>query len=162
MINTPRRALLTAGASAIGTALAGCLTAGTDNWEGAETIPATSATMYKGPNCNCCDSYGEYLDASLTADLETVVTEDLTAVKTDHGIGLDLRSCHTVELDEYLIEGHIPAETVSTLFEDEPEISGIALPGMPPGSPGMGGEKGETWTIYEIHSGSDPAVYTEL
>lgn len=129
MINTPRRALLTAGASAIGTAFAGCLTAGTDNWEGEETIPATSATMYKGPNCNCCDSYGEYLDASLTADLETVVTEDLTAVKTDHGISSDLRSCHTVELGEYLVEGHIPAETVSTLFEDEPEISGIALQG---------------------------------
>ncbi|PGF14166.1 metal-binding protein [Natrinema sp. CBA1119] len=162
MINTSRRAVLTAGASTIGAAFAGCLTDGTDEWETDETIPVTSATMYKGPNCSCCDSYGEHLDASLRTDLETSVTEDLTAVKNNHGIDANLRSCHTIELDDYLIEGHIPAEIVTTLFKDEPKISGIALPGMPPGSPGMGGEKSGTWTVYEIHSGDSPTVYTKL
>lgn len=180
-MSTPsRRTVLTAGASAFGVAFAGCLTGGADgadgtdgtdgadgvdgneDWDVSEPIPATAATMYKGPTCDCCDSYAEYLDASLEADLETVVTDDLRAVKDDYGIDADLRSCHTVELDDYLVEGHVPAEPVSALFDDELEIAGIALPGMPPGSPGMGGEKDETWTVYEIRPGTDPAVYTTL
>lgn len=162
MIDTSRRAALLAGASAIGTALAGCLSDGTDEWETDKTISATAATMYKGPSCDCCDVYAEYFDDSFTTDLETVVSEDLAALKDNHGINTDLRSCHTVELDDYLVEGHVPAETVATLLEDEPDISGIALPGMPAGSPGMGGKKDETWTVYEIRAGDEPAVYTEL
>ncbi|MFA9501182.1 DUF411 domain-containing protein [Natrinema sp. H-ect1] len=162
MTHTSRRTLLTAGASTIGLALAGCLTDGAGERTPDEPIPATTATMYKGPNCRCCDSYGEHLDASLETDLETVVANDLTAVKDDRGIDADLRSCHTVELDGYLVEGHVPAATVATLLEDEPEIAGIALPGMPSGSPGMGGEKRGTWQVYELRSGDEPAVYAEL
>lgn len=162
MTETPRRAVLAAGAGAIGLGLAGCLSDGAGDWDADGTIPATSATMYKGPTCSCCDAYAEYLGDFLETELETVVAEDLTAVKAEYGIDPDLQSCHTVELDGYLVEGHVPAEPVATLFETEPEIAGIALPGMPPGSPGMGGEKAETWTVYEIRPGDDPAVYAEL
>ncbi|WP_312910383.1 DUF411 domain-containing protein [Natronosalvus caseinilyticus] len=161
MRETSRRAALLAGGSALAVALTGCLSDGTDGWETDEAIPVTAATMYKGPNCNCCDGYAEYLDDSLTTDLETVVPDDLEAVKADRGIEPDLRSCHTLELDGYLVEGHVPAETIAALFEDEPDIAGIALPGMPPGSPGMGGKKDETWSVYEIRVGGDSAVYTE-
>ncbi|MFC6717166.1 DUF411 domain-containing protein [Natrialbaceae archaeon GCM10025810] len=162
MVDTSRRAALLASASAIGIAFAGCLSDGSGDWETDESIPVTAATMYKGPSCDCCDVYAEYLDDALTTNLETVVSEDLEALKDDRGIDSDIRSCHTVELDDYLVEGHVPAETVSMLFEDGPDISGIALPGMPSGSPGMGGEKDKTWTVYEIRSGDDPSVYTEL
>lgn len=162
MAETSRRATLAAGASALAVALAGCLTTGTEDWEIDESIPATSATMYMGPSCNCCEVYAEYLDDALTTELETVVTEEFTAVKDDYGIDDSLRSCHTVKADDYVIEGHIPAEIVATLFDDEPDIAGIALPGMPAGSPGMGGEKDETWTVYEIGTADEPGVYTEL
>ncbi|USZ70721.1 DUF411 domain-containing protein [Natronosalvus halobius] len=162
MRETSRRAALLAGGSAIGIALAGCLSDGTDEWETDDAIPATAATMYKGSNCDCCDVYAEYLDDFLTTDLETVVPDDLEDFKDDRGIEPDLRSCHTVELDDYLVEGHVPAEIIATLFEDEPSIAGIALPGMPPGSPGMGGKKDETWPVYEIRFEGGPKVYTEL
>lgn len=162
MIDTSRRVVLAAGASALGIALAGCLSDGTDEWEIEESIPATSATLYQGPSCDCCDVYAEYLDDSLQTDIETVVTENLTAVKDEHGIDSDLQSCHTVELDNYVVEGHLPAEVIATLVKEEPDITGIALPGMPAGSPGMGGTKSETWTVYEINADGEQAVYTEL
>ncbi len=162
MVYTSRREVLAAGAAALGSALAGCLSDGTDEWEIDKSIPITSATMYTGPSCDCCDVYAEYLDDSLQTDIETVVTENLTAVKDEHGIDSDLQSCHTVKLDSYVVEGHIPAEVIDTLVEDEPDIAGIALPGMPAGSPGMGGTKSETWTVYEIASDGEQAVYTEL
>lgn len=162
MVEMSRRATLAAGGSAIAIALAGCLTGGTGDWENEETIPATSATIYMGPSCNCCEVYAEYLDDALTTELETVVTEEYRGVKDDHGIDDALRSCHTVEAGDYVIEGHIPAEIVATLFEDGPDIAGIALPGMPAGSPGMGGEKDEIWTVYEIGPDDEPGVYTEF
>lgn len=154
---------LLACANTVGIALAGCLgDDGTDEWEPDEDIPATTATIYMGPNCACCEEYAKYLDESITANLETVTTGDLTALKDDRGIDDDLRSCHTVALDEYVVEGHVPAETVGTLMEEQPAIAGIALPGMPAGSPGMGGEKTTTWTVYEIRPGEEPTVYAEL
>lgn len=162
MVDTSRRALLLAGASALGGTLAGCLGGGTEEWEIDEPIPVTSATLYAGPNCDCCDVYAEYLDESLETNVETVVTDNLGAKKDEYGIDSDLRSCHTVELDDYIVEGHIPAEVVATLVENEPDITGIALPGMPAGSPGMGGTKSETWTMYVIDTGEEQTVYTEL
>jgi len=106
--------------------------------------------------------YPTTLDDSLQPELETVVTDDLAAVKSEYGIDDNVESCHTVALDSYVVEGHIPASVVATLFEDEPDIAGIALPGMPAGTPGMGGTKSETWTVYEIDPSGEPAVYTEL
>lgn len=162
MGTTSRRGVLAAGASAVGIAVAGCLDGGTDDGTVDESIPATAATLYKGPNCTCCDAYAAYLDEHVDATLETVVPADLAAVKADRGIGSDLRSCHTVELDDYLVEGHVPVELVAALFDEEPAIDGIALPGMPPGTPGMGGEKSGTWTVYEIRPGGERVVYAEL
>lgn len=162
MVYTSRRVVLATGAGALGSALAGCLSDGTDEWEIDDSIPVTSAMMYKGPSCDCCDVYAEYLDDSLQTDVETVVTDDLTAVKEEYGIDTDLHSCHTVKLENYVVEGHVPAEVVATVVKDEPDITGIALPGMPAGSPGMGGTKSETWTVYEIDSDSEQVVYTEL
>lgn len=162
MGETSRRGLLAAGASAAGLAVAGCLDGGTEDGTVDESIPATTATLYMGPNCDCCEAYAAYLDEHVDAALETVVPADLAGLKADRGIDPDLRSCHTVELDGYVIEGHVPAELVAALVGEEPAIDGIALPGMPAGSPGMGGEKSGTWTVYEIRSGAERVVYAEL
>lgn len=162
MVYTSRRVALAAGTSAIGIALAGCLSDGTEERDVDESIPISSATMYMGPSCSCCDVYADYLDQALQTDLETVVTENLASVKAENGIGPDLQSCHTVKLDDYVVEGHIPDEVIATLVEDGHDITGIALPGMPAGTPGMGGTKSETWTVYEIDPDGEQAVYTEL
>ncbi|AUX10727.1 metal-binding protein [Halalkaliarchaeum desulfuricum] len=161
MTHTTRRALL-ATTAAVGASIAGCLGDATDDWAVEDTVPATAATLYQGPNCNCCEVYADYLDDHLDGGLEVVVTEDLGAIKTERGIDVDLHSCHTVDFDGYVVEGHVPVEVIVQLFEEGPDLDGIALPGMPSGSPGMGGSKDETWTIYGFSADESPTVYTEL
>lgn len=157
-----RRGFLATGATIVGVAVAGCLGDGTDEWTIDRTLSASTATQYQGPDCGCCDVYAEYLDDHLEAELDVVVTDDLAGVKREYGIESDLQSCHTVEIGGYVVEGHVPVEVIETVLEDGPDIEGIALPGMPPGSPGMGGEKDRTWTIYAIDSEETTTVYTEL
>lgn len=82
--------------------------------------------------------------------VETVMVDDTAAVKEDHGIPEELWSCHTTLIDGYYIEGHVPVDVIARLLEERPAIDGIALPGMPSGSPGMDGEKEEPWVIYAI------------
>lgn len=157
-----RRTLLAAGASTLGLATAGCLGDGTGEWESDTTIQATIATQYQGPNCDCCDGYARYLQGHLETTLDVDVRDDLAAVKDERGIDSRLQSCHTVELDEYVVEGHIPVEVIGRLLEDGPDIAGIALPGMPAGTPGMGGTKDGTWTVYVIGSGDEFRTFTEV
>lgn len=161
MTHTTRRAFLATGTAAIGASIAGCLGDSTDDWKVDDTVPATATTVYQGPGCNCCEVYADYLDDHLEGDLDVVVTEELDAIKTERGVDVDLHSCHTVDLDGYVVEGHVPVEVIVQLFEEEPDLDGIALPGMPSGSPGMGGSKDGTWTIYGFAVGETPIEYTE-
>jgi hypothetical protein len=67
--------------------------------------------------------------------------EALVDLKESLGITPELASCRTAEIEGYIIEGHVPADVIEELLQEQPEIVGLALPGMPPGSPGMGGEQ---------------------
>ena len=87
-------------------------------------------------------------------EVESVVTDDVSAIKDDLQIPEEMRSCHTAIIGEYFIEGHVPVEAIQRLLEEQPDIDGIALPGMPQGSPGMSGEKSEPWVIYAVTGGS--------
>lgn len=69
--------------------------------------------------------------------VQEVDTSDLDAVKADHDVPFPLHACHTAIVDGYVVEGHVPAEDVRRLLEERPDIDGIAVPGMPVGSPGM-------------------------
>jgi hypothetical protein len=82
--------------------------------------------------------------------VETVMTEDTSAIKEEYGIPEELWSCHTAIVDGYYIEGHVPIDVVLKLLDERPPIDGIALPGMPSGSPGMDGEKDGPWVIYAV------------
>jgi hypothetical protein len=79
--------------------------------------------------------------------------DDMTLMKDGLGIPLDMRSCHTSMVGDYFLEGHIPIEAISKLLDEGPTIDGLALPGMPSGSPGMGGAKTVPFTIYAIVDG---------
>jgi len=81
------------------------------------------------------------------------MVDDMTDIKDDLGIPQDMRSCHTSMVEDYFLEGHVPVEAIRKLLEEQPAIDGIALPGMPSGSPGMSGEKTEPFTIYAIVDG---------
>ena len=115
------------------------------------------ATLYKNPQCGCCEEYAKYLGEN---GFEVTVVEsfDLPSVKRQNSVPEALEGCHTTTIGSYVIEGHVPAATIKRLLSEKPAIKGISLPGMPPGSPGMMGEKTAPFTIYEI-SGGTPRVY---
>jgi len=162
MMRPTRRRYLTAGFGAIGTVLlVGCLDDSTEEWETGNTLAVEQATQYQGPNCDCCDVYASYLEDHLETSLDVQTVDDISEIKAEYGITDDLQSCHTLVLDDYIAEGHLPVESLEALLESDDDIDGISLPDMPSGSPGMAGEKDETWTIYGI-DGSDTFVFQEL
>ena len=73
------------------------------------------------------------------------------AIKERYGVPRNLESCHTEIIGGYFVEGHMPIEAIEKLLSERPDIRGIALPGMPSGSPGMPGPKTEPWTIYAVN-----------
>ena len=81
------------------------------------------------------------------------MTDSGDEVKDEFDIPEDMRSCHTSIIGEYYVEGHVPVEAIWKLLREQPEIDGIALPGMPDGSPGMRGKKEQPFIIYSVADG---------
>ena len=103
--------------------------------------------VYKSPTCGCCGNWVRHLEANgFTTRVEDVA--DISAVKAEHGVPAALASCHTGLVDGYVAEGHVPAEDVQRLLTERPEAVGIAVPGMPVGSPGM--EVGDRKDPYRV------------
>lgn len=104
----------------------------------AHALPESTlvATVYKTPTCGCCKAWVDHLTAS-GFRVTTVDREDLTSVKAEHGVGDHLASCHTALIGGYVVEGHVPAADIKRLLAERPAVAGIAVPGMPVGSPGM-------------------------
>jgi hypothetical protein len=116
-----------------------------------------AATLYKNPQCGCCEGYADYLREH-GFEVTVQPTHDLPLLHRQHGVPETLVGCHTTLVDGYVVEGHVPINAVLRLLTERPDIKGISLPGMPAGSPGMSGEKTAPFTIYEIGDGP-PAVY---
>lgn len=126
-----------------------------DDWAWSGSLPIDSVSQYHDPSCGCCLEYVTYLeDHGLTVDVETV--EDLPAVKTDLSVPDEVRSCHTlvleapddVDRERYLVEGHVPLEAIETLYDEQPAVDGITVPGMPRYSPGMGPRGDDQLAVY--------------
>ena len=109
-------------------------------------------TTYRSPTCGCCEGYERYLEDE-GFEVESIFMDDMTEVKDNFGVPADMRSCHTALVSDYFVEGHVPVEAIRRLLEERPAINGIALPRMPSGSPGMGGDKQEPFVIYAIADG---------
>jgi hypothetical protein len=96
----------------------------------------TTIVVSKDPNCGCCVGWAEHLRASgFTVDVRDLT--DLAPVKARLGVPSDLAACHTAEIGGYVIEGHVPASAIRRLLREKPQAKGLAVPGMPVGSPGM-------------------------
>lgn len=99
---------------------------------------AATYTMFRDPGCGCCLNWAAHAERGMKAKVTAVDTSDMAKVKARHGVPQDLWSCHTTEIDGYVIEGHVPAEAIAKLLRERPAgITGLAVPGMPLGSPGM-------------------------
>lgn len=92
--------------------------------------------VHKDPDCGCCSGWAAHMQAA-GFPVEIHDTRDMLAVKQRLGIGEGMYSCHTAEIDGYVVEGHVPAADIRTLLAERPKARGLVLPGMPVGSPGM-------------------------
>lgn len=110
------------------------------------------AVMYKNPGCECCDGHAEALRRA-GFDVTVVPTPDLAAVKARAGAPAALQGCHTILVGGYAVEGHVPVVAVQRLLSERPAARGIALPGMPAGSPGMGGAKTAPFRVLSFGRG---------
>ena len=104
------------------------------------------ALIHKDPNCGCCDAYARHLSDNGFM-VHVVADQDMPALKVRFGVPANLASCHTVEIDGYVIEGHVPADQIRRLLKERPNARGLAVPGMPIGSPGMEGENPEPYDV---------------
>ena len=120
-------------------------------------LRAGEVTIYKNPQCGCCEEYAGYLRQNGFA-VTVKPTHDLSAMSREAGISDDFQGCHLAFIDNYVVSGHVPVATVNKLRTERPDIKGVTLPGMPGGSPGMTGEKTEPFTIYTV-GGGKPEVY---
>jgi len=122
-----------------------------------------TVTVYKTPTCNCCENYISYLRSNgFKVEKKDVSDEELTNLKKQIGLPENLWSCHTVLLNNYFVEGHIPIEAIEKLLTEKPEIDGIALPEMPSGSPGMPGFKLSPFKIHSVKNVQDQGIFTEI
>jgi hypothetical protein len=128
----------------------------------ARAAPPIQATLYKNPQCTCCEGYAEYLEKSgFQVDLKP--TNDLAEISRSAGVPEEFEGCHTMFIGNYVVDGHVPVEIIGRLLDEKPQISGITLPGMPSGSPGMVGTKNETWTIWSVtKDGQPPQVFATV
>ena len=124
----------------------------------AASVVAEEVTLYKNPNCGCCENYADYLrENGFTVEVKP--THELLQISRDAGIPDEVQGCHTAFLDGYVFGGHVPINIVNKVLEERPAIQGVTLPGMPMGSPGMGGTKQAPFKIYAIQHGVSPTVY---
>lgn len=118
---------------------------------------AEEVTLYKNPQCGCCENYASYLrDNGFTVTVKP--THELVPMSREAGIPDDFQGCHLAFINNYVVSGHVPVDTVNRLLTELPDIKGVTLPGMPMGSPGMNGVKRQPFTVYEIGEGQ-PKVY---
>lgn len=97
---------------------------------------AHKLVVYKSPTCGCCGAWVEHVqEAGFEVEVHDMM--NVQPVKDQHGLPGHLGSCHTTLVDGYVVEGHVPADVIRRLLRERPAVAGIAVPGMPIGSPGM-------------------------
>lgn len=115
----------------------------------AQRSGGTVIEVFKTPTCGCCSLWVKHLEENgFTAKVTNM--DDLSAIKKKHGVPPRASSCHTAVVNGYVVEGHVPAADIKRMLSERPAIAGLAVPGMPVGSPGM--EVGTTVQPYNVVS----------
>jgi hypothetical protein len=121
---------------------------------------AMHATLYKNPQCGCCENYAAYLRQN-GFDVEVKASNDLAEISSKAGVPAEYEGCHTTFIEGYVVDGHVPIKAIEKLLKDKPAIAGITLPGMPMGSPGMGDDPNQSFTVYAVtKDGAKPTVFS--
>jgi hypothetical protein len=113
---------------------------------------AVTMTMYRSPDCSCCHLWAD-IARQRGWSVASADKLDMAAFKAEAGVPMEYSSCHTTIVGGYFVEGHVPLAAVERLLAEKPDIDGIALPGMPAGSPGMGGVQEAPFEVVAIIDG---------
>ncbi len=106
-------------------------------------------TVYKSPTCGCCKKWVAHLEKS-GFNVKAINRRDMRSVKAQFGVHGAYRSCHTAKIGKYYIEGHVPASDIKRLIKEKPDAKGLAVPGMPMGSPGMEGHRKDRYSVLLV------------
>ncbi|MFZ1539661.1 MAG: DUF411 domain-containing protein [Chromatiaceae bacterium] len=117
-------------------------------------------TVYKSPTCGCCTQWISHLRKD-GFDVDPVDVKDLSIVKSMSGIKPEQASCHTAQVDGYVIEGHVPADDIRRLLAERPDARGLTVPGMPMGSPGMDSPNPQHYQVLLIGKDGSTQVFAE-
>ena len=142
-------------ASAVLLVVAAGLVVGLQSEAGAKVV------VYKTPTCGCCSKWVSHLREA-GFEVEANDLTDLSSIKNHYGVRRAFSSCHTAIVEGYVVEGHVPAEHVQRLLEERPDVAGIAVPGMPIGSPGMEGPNPETYEVLSFDKAGNTAVFAQI
>ncbi len=127
----------------------------------AQQPPPTVVEVYKTSTCGCCSKWVDHLKQNGFTVKATDVA-DINEVKTRHGVPAEGASCHTALVGGYVVEGHVPAASVRRLLRERPAVVGIAVPGMPIGSPGMEGPNPEAYDVLSFDKAGALKVYQSI
>jgi hypothetical protein len=121
---------------------------------------APAMVVYKDPSCGCCKLWVEHVKAAgFTVSVRD--SSDVASVKKRQGVPARLYSCHTAIVGGYVIEGHVPADLVQKLLKEKPKVAGLAVPGMPSGSPGMEQGPKEPYEVLAFDAAGKTTVYAK-
>jgi hypothetical protein len=117
--------------------------------------------VYKSPTCGCCTDWVDHLKEN-GFRVEVTETNNLNPIKIDAGLTPSLASCHTAFIGDYVIEGHVPASDIRRLISEAPKARGLAVPGMPVGSPGMEmGDRKDNYQVLMFNESGQTRVFSE-
>lgn len=129
--------------------------------QGLPAFAATRIHVYKNPDCGCCGEWVRHLEA---AGFAVQVTEVLDTAQTRKKLGMPDKfgSCHSATADGYLLEGHVPAAEIKRLLASRPKALGLAVPGMPAGSPGMeAGSRKDPFQVLLVDRSGGSSVFAQ-
>src|SRR5512141_168301 len=124
------------------------------------TAEPIAIKVYKDPQCGCCKEWVKNLEAN-GFKVETMDMPDLSMIKEKYGVKQELQACHTAIVNGYVVEGHVPADLIKKMLKEKPAIAGLAVPGMPQGSPGMEGATKERYNVLTFDRAGRTTVYAQ-
>ncbi len=137
----------------------------TSNEESAASLTSNTGALipikvYKDPNCGCCKEWVKHLEAN-GFKVETMDMPDLSLLKQKYAVKPEIQACHTAIVGGYVVEGHVPADLIKKMLKEKPAIAGLAVPGMPQGSPGMEGANKERYNVLTFDRAGRTTVYAQ-
>jgi hypothetical protein len=129
-------------------------------WLYSANVMSLEVEVYKSPTCGCCSAWVDHLKDNGIM-VKTYDVKEMDNIKKMAGIPVNMQSCHTALVNDYLIEGHVPADLIKKMVKEKPDIRGLAVPGMVMGSPGMEGDRKDPYEVLTMEKDGNHKVYAK-